>query len=98
LTFVLGPYGDIVTRPGDRAAYLSWYHRVHARLVRRDLAAAGLGHPAVAGQPAAATAETIARETLTALDRIVPASRRAGSEEVDAGVIFSWWATFRGRG
>jgi hypothetical protein len=43
-----------------------------------------------AGDAQAPDAETIARETLLALDRLVPGIASSDVREVDAGVIFSW--------
>lgn len=88
LTFVLGPYGDIVTRD-DGAINLSWYPAC-----RRGWST-GLAPPAewdaiCAGRTDAATAQSVACDTLAGFDRMVPGIRTAEVTDVQGGVIFSW--------
>jgi hypothetical protein len=45
---------------------------------------------ACVGRPSLPNAEEVARETLLALDRIVPGIARTSVDTVDGGVIFSW--------
>ncbi len=88
LTFVLGPYGDIVTYPGGQT-YLSWYPTCLQGWSDALAPPADWGPPCE-GRPDQATADGIARETLKALDRIVPGVAGTAVRQVDAGVIFSW--------
>jgi hypothetical protein len=92
LTMVLGRYGDIVTRRGERSAYLSWYPsclRGWESGLRMPEAWRGPTNGAVDPLVAAA----VARETLDAFDAIVPGIRDAVPTDVRAGVIVSWGAT-----
>jgi hypothetical protein len=92
LTMVLGRYGDIVTRRGERSAYLSWYPsclRGWESGLRMPEAWRGPTNGAVDPTVAAA----VARETLDAFDAIVPGIRDAVPTDVSAGVIVSWGAT-----
>jgi hypothetical protein len=88
LTFVLGPYGDIATYPAA-STYLSWYPAC-LQGWSDDLVPPNRWNDACEGRPSAANAAEIARETLLALDRIVPGIARTTVGTVDAGVIFSW--------
>ena len=92
LTIVLGRYGDIVTRAGERSAYLSWYP---ACLRGWET---GLGMPDAWRGPTDGNvdpdvAAVVARDTLDAFDAIVPGIGGAAPTDVRAGVIVSWGAT-----
>jgi hypothetical protein len=88
LTFVLGPYGDIATY-ADADAYLSWYPAC-LQGWSGEVAPPDGWADVCAGRPEARKAEEVARETLSALDRIVPGVAASRITQVDGGVIFSW--------
>lgn len=88
LTFVLGPYGDVATYPAA-PAYLSWYPAC-LQGWSDQLAPPPEWNEACEGRVAAPDGQEIARETLQALDRIVPGIAASRVDHVDAGVIFSW--------
>lgn len=91
LTFVLGPYGDIATY-STGPTYLSWYPAC-LQGWSDELAPPMDWGPACEGREGLVKTETIARETLAALDRIVPGIAGTAVQQVDAGVIFSWGRT-----
>jgi glycine/D-amino acid oxidase-like deaminating enzyme len=90
MTFVLGPFGDIVVHPG-RPTYLSWYPSCLAGWetdsAPPDWAAPCSGHDP---RPAAAA---LARDAVAGLAEMVPGLRGFDIETVDAGVIAAWGAT-----
>jgi glycine/D-amino acid oxidase-like deaminating enzyme len=88
MTFVLGPYGDVVTYPSGQA-YLSSY----ASCVTGCSSA--LAPPAVwqapcRGEAPAEEAAAVECDVLAALDAILPGIGETQVEAVDAGMIFSW--------
>jgi glycine/D-amino acid oxidase-like deaminating enzyme len=92
VTMVLGKYGDIVTRDGERSAYLSWYPACLRGW------ATGISIPESWRGPTdnrvdPEMAADVARGTLEAFDAIVPGIARAAVTDVRAGVIVSWGAT-----
>jgi hypothetical protein len=92
LTLVLGKYGDLVTRQGERSAYLSWYPACLRGW------ATGIGIPdawrgATDGNIDPRIAADVARDTFDAFNAIVPGIRGAVVTDVRAGVIVSWGAT-----
>lgn len=88
LTFVLGPYGDIATYAGA-STYLSWYPTC-LQGWSDELTPPKAWAAACEGRADPATGAAIARETLAALDRIVPGVAGSTVTHVDAGVICSW--------
>lgn len=86
LTQVQGPYGDLVTYPGTRSAYLSWYPAC-MRGSSKALVAPGDWEGACNGQPDPAVAEDVARKTLHELGCIIPGVEQAEVLKVDAGII-----------
>lgn len=92
LTVVIGKYGDLVTREGERSAYLSWYPACLRGW------ATGIGIPdawrgPTDGNVDPGIAADVARDTLDAFNAIVPGMDRAVVTDVSAGVIVSWGAT-----
>jgi glycine/D-amino acid oxidase-like deaminating enzyme len=91
LTFVLGPFGDIVTYP-DGLTYLSYYPRA-MRGWSTDPTPPNTWEAACKGQPDPAVASTVAQEVLEALEQVVPGLGRSTVRQVDAGAIFTWGQT-----
>lgn len=90
-TFVLGPYGDIVTYPGSNTAYFSWYPSCMldssmdmAPSPRWQQPGSSLGDE---------VAQAIGQETLAAFDAIIPGIGNSKVRRVNAGTIFSWGKT-----
>lgn len=90
LTMVLGPFGDIVVRPG-RETYLSWYPAC-LRGWSADLAPPASWKEACEGDETDLTPErlAIARESLEGFESIVPGIIGTRVRQVAGGVIFSW--------
>lgn len=89
-TFVLGPFGDIVTSPASELAYLSWYPTcLHD--VSHEVAPPASWREHFDGTSAAT--RRVVRETLAAFDDVVPGLARSRVRKAGAGVIFSWGAT-----
>ena len=88
LTLVLGPYGDIVTHD-SAPAYLSWYPACMQGW-SDEIAPPEAWNADCEGRSLASRRADIARETLIALDRIIPGVAATAISTVDAGVIFSW--------
>jgi hypothetical protein len=88
MTFVLGPYGDIVTYPSGQT-YLSSYPDCVT-----DCCTALTPPPAwqapCRGEVPPKLAAAIERDVLAALDRILPGLGETKVDIVDAGTIFSW--------
>jgi glycine/D-amino acid oxidase-like deaminating enzyme len=92
LTLVLGKYGDLVTREGERSAYLSWYPAcLRGWATGIDVPDAWRGP--TDGNVDPGIAADVARSTLDAFGAIVPGIRAAVVRDVRAGVIVSWGAT-----
>ena len=89
VSFVLGAYGDLVTRPAVDELYISWYPTClggwSSDLVRPDEWEA-----ACTGTLSAVASQAIARKTLAEFAHLVPALRDCEVTAVDGGVIFSW--------
>jgi len=88
MTFVLGPYGDIVTYPSGQT-YLSSYSDCVT-----DCSTALAPPPAwqapCRGEVPPKLAAAIERNVLAALDGILPGLGETQVDVVDAGTIFSW--------
>jgi glycine/D-amino acid oxidase-like deaminating enzyme len=92
LTIVLGKYGDIVTYPGERSVYLSWYPAcLQGWASTRDIPPAW--HGPIDGRVDPQTAARVSHGTLAAFDALVPGLGRATVADVRAGVIGSWGRT-----
>ncbi len=90
-TFVLGPFGDIVTWPSGRV-YLSWYPTC-LRGWCSKLEVPEAWHAPCAGEVEPDLVRDVTADTLSALDRIVPGLGAITIDVVDAGVITAWGAT-----
>lgn len=88
LTFVLGPYGDVVVNPGC-PTYISWYP-VCMRGWSNEIVPPASWEAACAGRVDVAAGQQIAGEALEAFDAVIPGVRRSRIDVVDGGVIFSW--------
>jgi len=92
LTIVLGKYGDIVTYPGERSVYLSWYPAcLQGWACTRDIPPAWRGP--IDGLVEPGTAARVSGGTLAAFDALLPGLGRATVTDVRAGVIGSWGRT-----
>ena len=90
-TFVLGPFGDIVTWPSGRV-YLSWYPAC-LRGWCSDLEVPEDWQVPCGGEPESAVVQEVAADTLSELSRITPGLSAITVETVDAGIITAWGAT-----
>lgn len=88
LTFVLGPYGDIVTYPGGQT-YLSYYPEC-MRGWSDALEVPPEWQAACDGQPDVKEAADVVQKVLAKLDFAVPGIGHSTVEQVDAGAIFTW--------
>lgn len=92
MTFVLGPYGDVVTRPQDHGLYLSWYPVCQSGW-SQDIKPPSAWEAATTGTLNAREQDRIIQGTLTAFDQIIPGLGGTTSAVADAGVIFAWGST-----
>lgn len=90
-TFVLGPFGDIVTWPSGRV-YLSWYPTC-LRGWCSELEVPEAWRAPCAGEVDDHVVRDITADTLSQLGRIVPGLGATTVDTVDAGVITAWGAT-----
>lgn len=90
-TFVLGPFGDIVTWPSGRV-YLSWYPTC-LRGWCSELEVPEDWQAPCGGEPESAVVQEVAADTLRELSRITPGLSAITVETVDAGIITAWGAT-----
>jgi glycine/D-amino acid oxidase-like deaminating enzyme len=90
-TFVLGPFGDVVTWPSGRV-YLSWYPSC-MRGWTSELAVPGSWQAACNGLVDPETTDELKGTVLRELDSIVPGLGATAVDTVDAGVITAWGAT-----
>jgi glycine/D-amino acid oxidase-like deaminating enzyme len=88
-TIVLGPFGDVVTRPYDDFLYLSWYP-VCMTGWSQAAEPPEAWRPAMSGQLDVARQQPIIDDTLAAFDELVPGLGAATDTTADGGVIFSW--------
>ena len=88
MTFVLGPYGDIVTYPSGQT-YLSSYPSCVTGC-SSALAPPVAWQGPCRGEVPANVAAAVKRDVLTALDGILPGVGETEVDVVDAGMIFSW--------
>lgn len=91
LTFVLGPYGDIVTYPSG-SAYLSYYPEA-LRGWSNDVAPPADWANACRGEVPASTADQLAQRVLGGLENVLPGIGASIVTHVDAGAIFAWGST-----
>lgn len=91
LTMVLGRYGDIVRYP-DASTYFSWYPAC-LRGWSSTLTPPQEWDAVCAGNPPQEVAESVARETLAAFEKIIPKARDSRVETVDGGIIYAWGET-----
>lgn len=91
LTLMLGRFGDIVNY-GDGRMYASWYPAC-LQGWSSDVQAPDSWLAASEDGADTAAHRTIVRETMTALDDIVPGFAQSTVSSVAAGVIFSWGRT-----
>ena len=89
LTIVLGPFGDIVTYPDRRTAYLSWYPAC-MRDWCSDVNVPERWNAAASGCFDAGTAAAVVAGSLDAFETIVPGIRESTNPRLAAGVIVSW--------
>ena len=89
MTFVLGAFGDLVTRPNDDSLYLSWYP-VCKTGWSQDLEPPAAWAAAATGALGEAEQEPIIRGTLAAFDALIPGLGEARDTSCDGGVIFAW--------
>jgi 2-polyprenyl-6-methoxyphenol hydroxylase-like FAD-dependent oxidoreductase len=90
-TFVLGPFGDVVTWPSGRV-YLSWYPAC-VRGWCSELAPPEGWQDACNGKADPGAAREVATGALCALARIVPGLGATAVDTVDAGIITAWGDT-----
>jgi hypothetical protein len=88
MTFVLGPYGDVVTYPSGQT-YLSAYASCVTGCTSA-LAPPAAWQAPCRGEVPAKVAAAVRRDVLGALDAILPGVGETRVEVVDAGMIFSW--------
>ena len=92
LSFVQGPFGDIVTDSLGSSSYLSWYPCCLQGWCTEITTPPSWEGPCK-GIVDTATADAIAVQTLEALDAIVPGLAHCRVEQVNAGIIFAWGQT-----
>jgi glycine/D-amino acid oxidase-like deaminating enzyme len=90
-TFVLGPFGDIVTWPSGRA-YLSWYPAC-LRGWCSELEVPEAWQAPCSGESEPALVREITADALGELGRIVPGLGGIAVDTVDAGIITAWGTT-----
>jgi len=89
MTFVLGPFGDVVTYPADDFLYLSWYPACMTD--RSDAPAPPAAWDAAATGSLARDAQSpIIAKTLGAFEAVVPGLSAIQEPVADGGVIFAW--------
>ena len=91
MTFVVGPFGDIVTHP-KAETYFSWYPSC-LQGWSQELSPPSAWESACAGRPDSGLVHEITERSLAALARIVPGIEDSVIATTDAGVIFSWGDT-----
>lgn len=84
-TFVLGPFGDVVTWPTGRV-YLSWYPTC-MRGWSSELQPPHAWGPPCSGRVGADVARSLTADALGALDELLPGLGATRVDTVDAGVI-----------
>ena len=91
MTFVLGPYGDIVTYP-DGLTYLSYYP-LSIQGWSSDLEPPREWDAACDGKPDPCVGRDLATRVIDKLDEVLPGLRESTVAHVDAGAIFTWGKT-----
>lgn len=89
ITVALGPFGDIVTYPQRRTAYISWYPAC-MRAWSSDVKVPASWTDAACGAIDAETVRAVTRDSLDAFDGIVPGMAECTNPRVAAGVIVAW--------
>jgi len=92
MTIVLGAYGDVVTWPADDSVYLSWYRTCMSGW-SQDQAPPESWEAATSGLLPAVKQESICRDTMAQVERVIPGIGRIREPVVDGGTIFSWGET-----
>lgn len=92
MTFVVGGFGDVVTRPRDDALYLSWYPTCQTGW-SQALEPPVSWETAATGTLGIEEQEPIIRATLAAFDGVIPGISEAADAIADGGVIFAWGST-----
>lgn len=88
-TIVLGPFGDVVTRPYDDFLYLSWYPACMTGW-SQALEPPASWRPAATGELDPDRQAPVIEGTLAAFDELVPGLGAATHTTADGGVIYSW--------
>ncbi len=88
LTMVLGRYGDVV-RYQNAPTYFSWYPAC-LRGWSQTLTPPSEWDAVCAGNPPPEIADAVARETMTAFEKIIPAIGATRVKSVDGGIIYAW--------
>jgi glycine/D-amino acid oxidase-like deaminating enzyme len=91
MTFVIGPYGDIVPFPSG-TTYLSYYP-ICIQGWTSDLEPPRAWEAPCDGQPDPEFAMDLARRLVTRLDDAIPGLGASSIVHVDAGAIFTWGRT-----
>jgi len=89
ITIALGPFGDVVTYPRRRMAYISWYPAC-MRAWSADVVVPATWMDVTSGTIDRDTARTVIRDSLEAFDAIIPGMAGCTNPRVAAGVIFAW--------
>ncbi|WP_235300160.1 FAD-dependent oxidoreductase [Synechococcus sp. GFB01] len=89
MTFVLGAFGDVVTRPDDDSLYLSWYPCCQTGWSQM-LKPPAEWDAALTGTLSAREQASVVDNTLAAFDHVVPGLGETRGASADGGVIFSW--------
>lgn len=89
MTFVLGAFGDVVTRPDDDSLYLSWYPACQTGW-SQELKPPHAWGAAQTGNLGKSEQAAIIQGTLAAFDQIIPGLGQTQDAVADGGVIFSW--------
>lgn len=89
VTIALGPFGDLVTYPRRRTAYISWYPAC-MRAWSTEIAVPATWTDVTAGAIDRDTAHAVIRDSLEAFDAIIPGMADCTNPRVAAGVIFAW--------
>jgi hypothetical protein len=92
VTYVLGPYGDVVTWPDSSTIYVSWYP-VCMQGWSAELEPPVGWEPHCSGQVETPTQQWIAQTALSEFNRYISGLIDLKVDQVDAGIIFSWGET-----
>jgi len=92
MTIVLGPYGDVVTRPNGEFLHLSWYPTCMTAW-STDPSPPSSWAASMQGALPTAAQQIVCRETLAAFEQVVPGISQIRNPVVDGGSIFCWGET-----